>query len=965
MLCQRIAYLSEKYADQNFQKNQNKTLPLLLSAIDLMEKSHNRLVHGDIAANLPGNISKQIHAMYFDPPMYLDHRLHEFLTEARALTKKPHTKKIKNTYCYLYINSGASQKLLNDLNAVVNQYQTESEAVITKLQRLEIGILIITLIALLIIALFIFKPMAKRVQQETLKLINAGKRIHAIADTVGDGIVAVNTENKIVFVNKELCHIFQYSEEDLLGENLTVLLKNPGDNRETLLNDLFKQTAETTLNPWLELEGQRKDHSNLPLEIRINQTRINDIEDTAFTVSIRDISQRKGIEERLRNISAGVSAETGESFFRHLVEHLAKIFNADYAFIGLIDENNPQQINTLTVYDQGQIKNNFSYSLHGTPCANIMGKCTQTYTSGVQKKFPDDQLLIDMNIESYVGTPLFLGNGDPLGILVVMSSSPLAYIEQIGELLDIFAARASAELERLNAEQSVHKLSQAIEQSPNGVIITNLTGHIEYVNAAFTDITGYSREEAIGQKPSMIQSGQTPVEVYQKLWSTIKAGKRWFGEMVNRRKDGSLYTEEQSIAPMYGANGLITHFVTIQQDITDRLQTEEALRRSQKMEVIGQLSGGVAHDFNNQLGIIIGYLDILEKYLPVEQKKPHQWLDIAIKASQRCTDLTRQLLAFSRTRTQEKTAICLNDTLNELDGMFTRSLTPEVELQYSLDDNLWLTEINPGEFQDAILNLVINARDAMPNGGKLRLETNNKHLDADHTETNSGFKAGDYVELIVADTGSGMDKTTLEHVFEPFFTTKPAGKGTGLGLAMVYGFFKRYGGYVRIDSTPGRGTTIRLYLPRSNAVEPISKKNEIPVTELSTGNEHILIVDDERSLLELADKYLSDQGYQTYMAENAAQALDILMNNKEIDLLFTDVIMPGEMNGYELAERATQQYPGLKVLLTSGFTSRTVVRNAQAKFAIHLLAKPYRKAELIKHIRLALGNPDTDTDTKT
>ncbi len=678
MLCQRIAYLSEKYADQHFQKIQNKTLPLLLSAIKLMKETHNRLVHGDITANLPGNISKKIHSMYFDSPMYLDRRLHEFITEAIVITKTPPTKAIKSTHCFLYINSVATHTLLNDLNAVVKQYQVESEAVITKLQRLEVGILIITLIVLLMIALFIFRPMVTRVRLETLKLINAGKKIHAIADTVGDGIVTVNTENRIIFVNQELCHIFQYLEDDLLGKSLTVLLKDSVNTHKILLNNLIKQTENAIPNPWFELEGQRKDHTKLPLEIRINQTQINDVEDTAFTVSIRDI--------------------------------------------------------------------------------------------------------------------------------------------------------------------------------------------------------------------------------------------------------------------------------------TDRLQTEEALRRSQKMEVIGQLSGGIAHDFNNQLGVVIGYLDILKKHLPIKQKKARQWLDTAIKASQRCIDLTRQLLAFSRTQTQEKTAACLNDTLKELNGVFTRSLTPEVDLQYSLDDKLWLTEINLGEFQDAILNLIINARDAMPNGGKLRLETSNKHLDADYTETNPTLNVGDYIELSVSDTGTGMDKNTLEHIFEPFFTTKPAGEGTGLGLAMVYGFFKRYGGYVKVDSTPGAGTTIRLYLPRSKIVKSTSIGNDTQATELSTGNEHILIVDDERSLLELADKYLSDQGYRTYTAENAAQALDILMNNKEIELLFTDVIMPGEMNGYELAEHAAQRYPQLKILLTSGLTSKGASCNNQAKFAAHLLAKPYRKTGLIKRIRLILDD---------
>jgi len=384
-----------------------------------------------------------------------------------------------------------------------------------------------------------------------------------------------------------------------------------------------------------------------------------------------------------------------------------------------------------------------------------------------------------------------------------------------------------------------------------------------------------------------------------------------------------------------------------------KAQAEEALRRSQKMEAIGQLSGGIAHDFNNQLGIIIGYLDFLKDYA-ANDDKPSKWIDTATRAANRCIDLTRQLLVFSRRQAREKTVVNLNATIKELETMIARSVTPEVEVQYFLADDPWQTEINLGEFQDALLNLVINARDAMPGGGKLLIETSNKHLDEGYATLNPGVEAGDYVQLMLSDTGTGMDKETLEHVFEPFFTTKPEGKGTGLGMAMVYGFVNRYGGHIKMYSEPGVGTTMRLYLPRSTASESAAIAENAQATELPTGNESILIVDDEVDLLQLADRYLSDLGYRIRCAENAAQALEKLAGDETFDLLFSDVVMPGGMNGYELAQKANEMRPGLKVLLTSGFTAKSVANNGLARFSAHLLNKPYRREDLAQRIRLVL-----------
>ena len=424
-----------------------------------------------------------------------------------------------------------------------------------------------------------------------------------------------------------------------------------------------------------------------------------------------------------------------------------------------------------------------------------------------------------------------------------------------------------------------------------------------------------------------------------------------------RMPNGAIKYVHEYCKTYYDAEGNPVRSLGTVQDITERVSMEEALRRSQKMEAIGQLSGGIAHDFNNQLGVIIGYLDFLQDRFANEEK-PRQWINKATTATLRCMDLTRQLLTFSRRRQKKKVVVNLNTVINDLNTMIARSVTPEVEIQYFLAEDLWQTEVDPGEFQDAILNMTINARDAMPNGGKLLIETTNKILDEGYTAINPGVKAGEYVQLMLSDTGTGMSREVLEHVFEPFFTTKPEGKGTGLGLAMVYGFVRRYDGYIKIYSEPGMGTTIRIYLPRTTSAAPVTTIETSQEAVLPRGNETILVVDDEVDLLQLADQYLSDLGYRVHLAKNATEALKTLAGDETIDLLFSDVVMPGGINGYELAQKAEELQPGIKILLTSGFTSKTIAKNGLARFSTNLLSKPYRKQDVVQRIREVLDKKE-------
>jgi len=485
------------------------------------------------------------------------------------------------------------------------------------------------------------------------------------------------------------------------------------------------------------------------------------------------------------------------------------------------------------------------------------------------------------------------------------------------------------------------------------VALLDVDGTLTFINETPLKLFNLKSDDVLGKKIWNLDFFSYDKKIQQdakESYLQAASGKISFNDTPLSTPKG-LFWIELSIHPLLDESGNIIQLVAEGRDINQRKQQEKILHRSQKMDAIGQLAGGIAHDFNNQLGVVIGYLDILQSAL--DDEKQLKWVDNSSRATLRCIDLTRQLLTFSRNKSTNKTVININKILQNIQTMIKRTVTPQVEVEYHLENDLWLTDTDYNEFQDAILNLVINARDALPNGGKLIIETSNQTFDNDYATNNFDTNAGDYVQITITDTGSGMDKKTLEHIFEPFFTTKEEGKGTGLGLAMVYSFVKRYHGNIHFYSEVGIGTTIRIVLPRST-YKSTSKNLDKKTTKLPTGNENILIVEDEIDLLELASQYLTDLGYNIKTAENGQQALDLLSNNSSIDLLFSDVVMPGGITGYELAEKVTVQWPHIKILLTSGFTSKVKTKSSTSPYDENLISKPYRKSELAKHVRSKL-----------
>jgi len=385
-------------------------------------------------------------------------------------------------------------------------------------------------------------------------------------------------------------------------------------------------------------------------------------------------------------------------------------------------------------------------------------------------------------------------------------------------------------------------------------------------------------------------------------------------------------------------------------DVTESRRNEERLRRVEKMQAIGQLTGGIAHDFNNLLGIVIGNLDMLEEDAGEDDRlgKP---IATALRAALRGAELTRRLLAFSR-QSQEKTKpVDLSELIGDLRTSLVRSLGGDIELRTFLNDDLWLTEAIEGDFEDVVLNLVGNACDAMPHGGNLIIETKNTVLEATDHGAMDDIPPGEYVVVCVSDDGYGMPKQVVDRIFEPFFTTKEVGKGTGLGMSLVYGFVQRSRGYIRVYSRPGAGTTIRILLPRAHSAETESGLGEnYDVADLH-GSEVVLVVDDEPDFVTLAQTTLEHFGYRVLVAENADGALVQLTQHPEVDVLFTDVVMPGTMSGLDLAEQALEQYPDLKILVTSGFSDKSAPINRPSRFLNSLLAKPYRQSDMVRRIR--------------
>ena len=617
----------------------------------------------------------------------------------------------------------------------------------------------------------------------------------------------------------------------------------------------------------------------------------------------------------------------------------ALVANVPVAIVGLDDS------------DGVQIWNPAAERMFGWTAAEVKGKMLPTLTEEREEEF---RVVYDLLKQggSVAGIETQQRRKDGVILDVSLSGAGIRAETAPGEQGEgmLMISVLTDITERKRAQAEMLRLTTAVEQAAESVMIADKQGIIRYVNPAFSAVTGYSRDEAVGHRTNLLKSGEHTDQFYATLWKTVLSGQTWRGEFQNQRKDGSVVPMETCITPVRGPRGRITSFICIAQDVSERRTLERQLLQAQKFEAIGQLAGGIAHDFNNVLAAILGMAELGQLEAPAGTRIGERLQKICHHAG-RAVTLTRQLLAFSRRQQLERRPINLNLCVNEVTSLISETLGKDVEVKTDLAPELASILGDSAQIEQVLMNLSVNARDAMPRGGQLTFATKTVALDAEACRTRPGLSPGEFVQLSVADTGTGMDTVTLGRIFEPFFTTKPPGRGTGLGLATVYGVVKQHGGCIEVNSAVAEGTAFHLYFPVTVAAEP--KATETPAAELVRGGtETILLAEDHEGLRELVRESLQTLGYTVLVASDGQEALEMYRRHPgRIDLLVLDVVMP-RLRGPDVYQQIRELNPLIPVLFCTGYNPDSAPVEVLASHPV--LQKPYPALELARAVRQLL-----------
>jgi two-component system, cell cycle sensor histidine kinase and response regulator CckA len=731
------------------------------------------------------------------------------------------------------------------------------------------------------------------------------------------GIFRSTREGRFVSANLALARLLGYeSVEELLARNTPQGLYASGEDRERLIAAIGRPGGVGNF----EALWKRRDGSPawVRLDSRVVQGESGGIEYETF---VHEIDQRKKAEEKLR----------------HSEENYRLLFEKNPAPMWVFDSETLAflAVNEASCRHYGYTRQEF---LGGMTLRDIRpAEDIPVLETDIARRVPEIRQTGPWRHRKKDGTL----------IDVEITASPFSFDGREARLILITDVT-----DRLRAEESVQKLLQAVEQAVNVVFITDPAGRITYVNPAFETLYGHRKEDVLGRTPRVLKSGRHDADFYAKFWRRLTSGERVREEMVNRTRDGRLVDVEMSANPIVDGDGRISGFVAVQNDVTERKLLEHQYRQAQKTEAVGQLAGGVAHDFNNLLTAILGYAELLALKLK-DRPRDAEDVEQIRKAGERAASLTRQLLAFSRQQVFERKVLDVNRLIGELEKMFRRLIGEDIDLVTVLDPELAAVSADAGQLEQVVMNLVVNARDAMPRGGKLTIETANVSLDEAYARMHPPVRPGQFAMISVSDSGVGMDAETRSRIFEPFFTTKELGKGTGLGLATVYGIVKQSGGYIWVYSEPGKGASFKVYLPVAGeepAAETVSE-SERPLQ----GRETLLLVEDEASVRTLTRSILESYGYDVLEAGTPEEALGILDRRRSpVHLLLTDVVMP-VMGGPDLASRIERVRPGIKVLYMSGYTDDSIFRHGHLKRGSLFLQKPFTPEALARKVRDALG----------
>jgi len=743
----------------------------------------------------------------------------------------------------------------------------------------------------------------------------ATELFHALVEHSSDAVALLDETGAITYVSQAATRLLGYGVPELTGTNAMGFL-HPDDL--ALTQRLCRQLLDQPGTPFrTELRARHKDGSyHLVEAVAVN--RLDDPAVGAVVANWRDITERLRAEELLKQV---IDADPSLVFVKDWDGKFTLVNKA----VAQLYATSPEELLG---------KSDADFNRNQAEVAHYLGDDREVMSSLRPKLIPEEPVTNPHTGETRwfqtVKVPLVSADGRAHQVLGVAT-----------DITD----RKRTEAALRNSEESHRSLVDGVRDV---IFALSPGGEVTSLNPAFEEMTGFPPADWVGRPfEAFVHPDDVPLAL--DLFGRVLQGEPRPTIQFRILTKAGTYRVAEFSATAQRRDGRLTGILGIGRDVTERLGLEQQLRQAQKMEAVGRLAGGIAHDFNNILTAITGHADLLLEDLGHHDPRRTD-VDEIRRSAERAAGLTRQLLAFSRQQVLQPKVVDLNALVLDMDKLLRRLIGEDVELATALDPTLGRVTADPGQLEQVIVNLAVNARDAMPQGGKLTLETRNIDLDSSYTLEHSLVKPGPYVQLTVSDSGIGMDEETQAHAFEPFFTTKPRGQGTGLGLAMVYGTVKQSGGFIWVYSEPGHGATFKIYLPRVDA--PVeSATPPAPVERPPRGSETVLLAEDEPAVRAIAQQVLERQGYTVLAAPSGADALALAaQHGATIDLLLTDVVMPG-MSGRDLADRLTAQRPGIRVLYISGYTDNAIVRHGMLEPGLAYLQKPFRPDALVRKVR--------------
>ena len=760
-------------------------------------------------------------------------------------------------------------------------------------------------------AFFVLRQIQHKNEWARRSLVAENRRNYAVVEGSGEGVLELDQVGNVRYANPAAAKMMGYESEELVGLDYRILINDQLDG------DAVRRVRYTTdIMRGVGALLRRKDGQYRPVQYKVVPVTEQGV--TIGTVLVfRDITEKVRLDNLLKDMQATAKIGGWEYDLDTKRMHWTEALYAMHDLPPTADLGDRDLIAMLHPEDQIKMKAAVQKALEAGESADFPARLTNARGRHLHVR-------IILQAERREGRTVRLHG-------TMQDITDLAVAErQQRETRDFFQLTLNA--------------------VPTPVIFVDTKMNVTYANRAMEEWFELPRERMVGQHLREL----LPSESLLFLGPQIAAAMRGETVLVTQSgiRNGRTREWQTHLVPQIGPNRDVMGFFAILYDLTEIKRLESRLLQAQKMEAIGQLTGGIAHDFNNLLGVVIGNLQLIERSVaetPALARKVHT----AMRAAARGADLTKRLLAFARRQILDPTVVDLNRQLNGLNDLLQRSLGDSIEVRMVQTHDLWHTRVDAGQFENAILNLAINARDAMTQGGRLTVRTQNVTLDSVFCAEHPQIEPGEYVSISVTDTGCGIEPEVLKRVFEPFFTTKESGKGSGLGLAMVHGFAEQAGGIATIESKVGRGTTVQVLLPRTRE-EREEREDTIVSKAAPGGDETILVVEDDADLRETVVTALSQLGYRALSAPNAAAALRILAGNEEIDLLFTDVMMPGGMLGPALAKRAREMRPKIEILFTTGFAETSVLASTAGLSSGEVVNKPYRNEDLALRIRNVL-----------